>query len=401
MVFAIFKNLQFNLEQFINTDKYMAPPSCYKIDRENKTRKKKKMVEHFYYGSKDIIERLHIGGGKRKISIKTRSDKESNKFKKTLIELGWNPEYVNHTFRYLTDKLLQNWSDDSLIEEIFGEFIEEQGWKNTIHESLMGIGIREDVAMKLETILEPLLDSSYTHEQLLNIAIEYILGDYKPIAPESARFLHSPEVINEWSDITINRKKYPIYNIPHYCNHKIVKKEIENNLSMSDDYQYYFHATTWKGSNQIMKRIDHGVGRTCLDFGKRPGFYLATTIEDSIEWCTKKMGIWSNETSILVFRIPTILPSTIALKHIKENEWIAVTKESRECKDKMNEIESLWDYDLLYGNMVSNPTAVKERRELPKTHGEPKQQLVGKTDTSDRFLQSCLMGCFYFQKNRE
>ena len=58
-------------------------------------------------------------------------------------------------------------------------------------------------------------------------------------------------------------------------------------------------------------------------------------------------------------------------------------------------------YDLLYGNMVSNPIAVKECRELPKPHVPSKQQLVGRTDTAERFLQNCLMGCFYFQKNRE
>jgi len=375
----------------------------YKIDRKNKTRKNKKrknkkMTEHFYYYVKDIIERLH-GGGKRKLSNTKRSNKESKEFKEKLVEFGWNPEYVNHTFRYLTDKLLQNWPHHVLIEELFRELIEEQGWKNTIHESLMGIGIRQDVAIKLETILEPLLDSSYTHEQLLDIAIEYILGNYDPITSSNTRFLYSPEIINIWTEIEIKGKPYHVYNIPYYCNDNIAKKEIENNLIPLDGYQYYFHATSWKGSNQIMKRIDRMNGRTCLDFGKRPGFYLATRIEDSVEWCIKNKERWSKEISILVFRIPKELPSTIVIKHLEGDEWTAITKESRECKDKENEIETLWDYDLLYGNMVSNPSAVKERRELPKTHTPPKNQLVGRTDVAEKFLQSCLIGCFYFQKN--
>jgi hypothetical protein len=370
----------------------------YKIDRKNKTRKNKKMTEHFYYYVKDIIERLH-GGGKRKLSNTKRSNKESKEFKEKLVELGWNSEYVKHTFRYLTDKMLQNWPHHVLIEELFGELIEEQGWKNMIHESLMGIGIREDLAIKLETILEPLLDSSYTHEQLLDIAIEYILGNYEPITSANTRFLYSPEILSIWTEIEIEEKPYHIYNIPYHCNNNIVKKEIEDNLILSDEYQYYFHATSWKSSNQIMDYIDRSSGRTCLDFGKRPGFYLATRIEDSVEWCIKNKARWSNETSILVFRIPKELPSMIKLKHLEEDEWMAITKESRECKDKENEIRQLRRYDLLYGNMVSNPTAVKERRELPKTHTPPKDQLVGRTDIAEKFLQSCLIGCFYFQKN--
>jgi hypothetical protein len=360
------------------------------------------MVEHFYYPIGEIIERLQIGGGKRKLSNTIRlKNKESTKFKEKLVELGWTPEYVNDTFHYLTDTLLQNWPQHVLIKGLFKIIIRNQGWKNTLHESLLGIGLCDDVVMKLVTILEPLLDSCYTHIQLLDIAIEYILEKYKTISPPNARFLYNPEVISMWSEIKIKEKSYSIYNIPYFCDNKIVRKEIKDNLIHSDEYTYYFHATSWRGSTQIMKRINRTYGRTCLDFGKNPGFYLATTIKDSIEWCKKNKLYWGNESSIIVFRIPNELPPTISIKHLKDGEWVAITKESRECENEKEEIETLCDYDLLYGNMVRNPTAVQERRELPQTHQPPKQQLVGRSDAADRFLQSCLIGCFYFQKNDE
>lgn len=377
----------------------------YKIDKKNRTRKKNKnkmAAEHFYYYVEDIIKHLQKGVGKYKQStIKQSKHPKTIEFKQKLIDLGWSPTYVIRTFMNLQDKYLDNWPYHLLIQEMFSRYIRLQGWKNTIHESLMGIGLREDIAMKLEIILEPLLDSSYTHEQILDIAIEYLLGRYDPLTPPTARFLHHPEIINEWFEIKVKDKSYLICNIPYYCNDKIVKKVIDTHLIPSNNYDYYFHATSWNGSNNIMKRISRSAGRFCLDFGKQPGFYLGTTLKDSIQWCTRQQQLWSNETSILIFQIPKELPPTISIKYIEGDEWIAVTKESRECDDKDNEIESLWDYDLLYGNMVSNPINVRNRDALPTTHTPPKQQLVGKTDKAERFLQRCLIGCIYFQKNNE
>lgn len=357
-------------------------------------------VEHFYYYVEDIIKHLQKGGGKRKLStIKQSNHPESIQFKQKLIDLGWRPAYVIRTFMNLQDIHLANWPHPLLIQEMFHYLIRVQGWKNTIHESLMRIGLREDVAINLETILEPLLDSSYTHEQIVDIAIEYVLGRYDPITPPTARFLYHPEMTNEWFDITVKRHSYHICNIPYYCTDNMVKNAINQQLVPLDDDDYYFHATSWDGSKKIMTRIQRNAGRFCLDFGKQPGFYLATTIDDGIEWCRRRQQNWSKETCILIFQIPKELPPTISLKHIEGDEWIAITKESREYDDKENEIESLWDYDLLYGNMVSNPIHVRNGDALPITHHPPKQQLVGKTDNAERFLQRCLMGCIYFQKN--
>lgn len=376
----------------------------YKIDRIKKTRKKTprhKMTEHFYYDMSEIIERLQRGGGRSKMNVSSKGsrNKESSKLKETLISLGWNPDDVYHMFRNLTDKLLQNWPHSVFIQQLFGEMIDTQGWKHTIHESLVGIGMREDVAMNMEIILKPLLDSSYTHEQVLNIAIEYLLGKYEPTSQVHAQFLYHTDIIGEWSDIKIKENTYQMYNIPYYCTQPNGKKEIQKNLPFSNEFTYYYHATSWRSSTHIMDAIDRSHGRTCLDFGKRSGFYLATSLEDSIDWCNKNRFRWSNETCILIFRIPNELPHTVKQKHLEGDEWVAITKESRECNDKENEIRELRKYDLLYGNMVRNPNAVKQGTELPQPHSPPKQQLVGRTDSAEQFLQSCLLGCFYFQKH--
>ena len=150
-----------------------------------------------------------------------------------------------------------------------------------------------------------------------------------------------------------------------------------------------------------MDAVSHDAGRACRDFGVKPGFYMSTTIEDCIEWCVNNSDRWSNETAILVFQIPNPLPTDIRIKYIEGEEWTAITKESRECKQEIVELKALRGYDLLYGNMVRNTYNVRKGINTPKPHRPPKKQLVGKTDKADEFLHRCLVGCVYFQKSNE
>lgn len=99
------------------------------------------------------------------------------------IQLGWREDFVTSTFSSMNDSLLGNWPDLVLIEMIAKEWIEKHDFVNTIHESLEGIGLRPEVAMELEGVVEPLLGSSYTHTQVLDVAIEYLLGHYAPLYP--------------------------------------------------------------------------------------------------------------------------------------------------------------------------------------------------------------------------
>jgi len=99
------------------------------------------------------------------------------------IQLGWREDFVTSTFASMNDSLLGNWPELILIEEIAKQWIEKHDFVNTIHESLEGIGLRPEVAMELEGVVEPLLGSSYTHTQVLDVAIEYLLGHYAPLYP--------------------------------------------------------------------------------------------------------------------------------------------------------------------------------------------------------------------------
>jgi hypothetical protein len=357
--------------------------------------------EELYYHVEYILE--HCGAGAKSFSksIKTHPRVITEQFQNRLLELGWRPEYIRTQFQNMTDRLLNTWSYDVLIDKLFQKVIEHQGYLGSIKKSFIGIGLKEDVAEHLSDIVSPLINSSYTYEQVLHTGIKYLLGYYDPIASDTATHLIYPEFINGWKKKQFEDKTVQIYNIPVPCYTRksliLIESALKNLPKNNVDKQYYFHATSWGSSIDIFRSIERFAGRTCLDFGITPGFYLAHNIMDSIEWCSKNHKRWHNETCIIIFSLPKILPKYIKYKELIGEEWVQVTKESRQCK-KMNELQMIRKYDLFYGDMVLNINGVKYSNETPIPHTPPKKQLVGHSPNADMFLHKCLVGCIYFQK---
>jgi hypothetical protein len=287
------------------------------------------------------------------------------------------------------------------MEDLMKVLASYQGQRGTIYDSLRALGVRDEVARKVEYVLEPLEDTCYTKSQLLDIAIEYLTGKYKPNTSLTTTHPIEPSNLNVWFPYTYQEKSLFVYNIPYRCHTKEAVQQFANALRiipLDGQSDIRFHATSWGSAFRIMDAIDHGAGRACLDFGIRPGFYMSTTIDDCIEWCVNNSDRWSNETAIFVFQIPNPLPTDIRIKYIEGEEWTAITKESRECKTLAPEIRPLRGYDLLYGDMVRNTYNVRTGINTPKPHHPPKKQLVGKTDKADEFLHRSLVGCVFFQK---
>jgi len=388
-----------------------------KQKKPNKTRRKKRSMDSdedspneldsiFYYDIGTIIQYSQEGHGYGRPSKRKQPEyAQTAQLLQTLHELGWRTDYLAATFPYMHDDLLSNWPDNLIIKNIFSRKIRQQDYRHTIKESLQRIGLHESVATKLDTILEPLQDAYYTHEQILDIAIEYILGDYQPITPPNTSHPFGPEIVNQWQTVNVIRndtsKACNIYNIPYHCTTNRGLEQCNQALLVLSNPDspstYYFHATTWDGSTGVLHRVDHQKGRTCLDFGIHPGFYMTPDISTCVEWCRKHKTTWSNETAIVVFRLPNTLPTHIQWKNLEGSEWTLVTKEARRCK-REDEIILVDDYDFVYGNMVSNPKGVRYKGQQPTHHQPPKKQLVSRTPSADRILRSCVVGCLYFQK---
>jgi hypothetical protein len=366
--------------------------------------------DHFYHDIHTILK----GSGKgmkRHASIASIASKANRRrrIKKTntlhwfqmLLDFGWREDYIVHTFGHINDSLIRNWPDTLLTTDIFSYLIRQQGWLGSIQESLHGIGLRSDVAEKLDDILSPLFESSYTTVQLLDQAIEYVKGLYVPITPPFTSHYVQPEYVDQWISYSPSPKKtIMMYNIPYSCDEPDMAQKIALALSLfpTMDAPFYFHATSWNSSRSILRRISCYMGRPCLDFNIFPAFYLSTTTSDCVDWCIKNQKKWGNEVAILVFSIPDNKPSSIQTIHLTGKEWVDVTKESRECVYQDREVKLIEDIDLVFGNMVENPEKVRLHQELPMPHSPPKKQLAGLTDVAERFLYECLVGCIYFQK---
>lgn len=356
-----------------------------------------------------ILKQIQYGCG-YSVSRQTKSRTDIIKMMNHLIRMGWRSDYVAHIFGSRNDTMIQGWPNDSIfIEHFFKEEIQRQGYILSLRTSLLRLGLREDVAVRLESILSPLLGSCYTDTQVMDVGIEYLLGQYDPISDPTATHYIEPLSISTWipyrhrytHNSTVS-KPIMIYNIPYKCtSHNAIehfRRAILSFPHLRPYYTYYFHATSWDNTFNILYKINRFRGRHCLDFGIFPGFYLSCEVNDCITWCVKNRKRWNHETAILLFYLPDTLPTHLAFKHLTGMEWTNVTKESRECLQKEYEIGTIQKYDLLYGDMVSNPRQVKKDHILPVPHYPPKTQLVGRSDVTDQFLHDCLVGCVYFQK---
>ena len=373
-----------------------------KYDRRTRKKASRKISDEdqfALYDRDDVIEYLQTGGGgvtKQATTGPKGSRTHARSLMAHLVEIGWDPAFVTTAFRTLDDTLLLEYPSRLFIEDYFKALIRRPNVHLPIKESLMRIGLRSEVAYALEPLLEPLQGSSYTDNQILDTAIYYLLNRYVPITEPHTSHLLRPDTVDEWFSHIPN---VSVFNMSQPCSSKAVSS-IEEALSFLPDtptHKYFFHTTSWKGSLSIMEFLDRSQGRRCLDFGIYPGFYMSETVLDCLVWGAKKNRLWSNETAIMIFSVPKILPAQLSYKELRGEEWSSITRQSRECKERQ-ELRTIRSFDLLYGDMVRNPTAVEQGVESPLTHRPPKKQFVSKTDTGDAFIHTCLIGCIYFRK---
>lgn len=348
-------------------------------------------AEFAIYGRDDVIEYVQTGGGS--ISVQSRSRKQSQQLAALCVELGWESAFIATAFRRLDDRLLLEYPALLFIEDYFTALI-----RRLSQPTLQQLGLRPEVAAALEPLLAPLYGSSYTDHQILDTAIYYLLKRYTPIAGPEATHLINPGKVDQWLP-SLHGSNTAVFNLSQPCtmNAHAALVSVIASLPAVTDHIYFFHATSWAGSLAIMEGVDRGQGRRCLDFGIYPGFYMSATTIDCLDWGTKKNKLWSGETAILVFAVPTTLPLHLSFKELKGGEWSSITTQARECKG-LREVSAIRAIDFLYGDMVSNPTAVERGTQAPVTHRPAKKQFVSKTDAGDAFLDTCLTGCVYFQK---
>jgi hypothetical protein len=319
----------------------------------------------------------------------------------TLVSIGFRTMLLNKHKDLINDPLFEeNYSNQDAIKTLWRQWSQnnensQDKETSSCKAALKSVGFKYATTLALSRILEPIWDH-YSPEAIIDIAIEYSLNKYKEYAPQ---IKHGYLFNNNNSN---NNQVFQVYNVHKTAkhlnfpaNHNTTSSATENlNLINThfkkDNEELYFHATNWTSVMSICQEgVVHHAGRPCLDFGMKPGFYTTPSFEDSIEWTQKRSKLFKNESVILVFSVPQV-PNTLTVKRFEKasREWSKLTKESRACMLKYNELDK---YDFVYGPMMANIVNA-----IP--HNPIKFQLASKSTKSDEFLDKQLVGIIWMQK---
>jgi len=231
-------------------------------------------------GFDDIMEILQNGGSETRTRTRVRVQPQIRMLLQRFETLGWDPVFLGHTFRPLTDQQLSEIPDLIFIEHWAKQTIQS---KETIRESLESIGLTPHVVRHLNDICAPLIGSSYSNQQILDVAIEYWVGRYNPLTGITATHLTPQDKRNEWRyDAHLNTN---ILNIPSRCSTHLDIEAIVQTIPAHNPVhsQLHFHTTSSRGCVSILDGMKGRTGRICLDFGIKPGIYCSQTMQDSLD----------------------------------------------------------------------------------------------------------------------
>ena len=325
--------------------------------------------------------------------------------------------YTTHGMKKSTARRYENLIDGDFLdfdEKEFGVQLLKKhalmiGFHNSISNTLQLIGFSKNKSLEMEYIFTPFINTSYTNSQLIDMCIEQIFKLlFNNITEDNETYYIEPENVDYWFEYKINNNHIKVYNALYKANANNADKLKETILSLelSDEklrtHDLFYHTTTWEYAMKILNKINHNAGRTCLDFGVNPGFYLGTRMGDTIEW-GEYISYYQDEKSeiaTIIFLIPKVYPRSIKYKKLAGDEWIKITALSRRCITPQfkNEVEGLENIDLVYGPIVKNVENIKKDGAKPRAFKD-KNQLVSKTDKGDQFLQPKIIGVLFYRKN--
>lgn len=272
-------------------------------------------------------------------------------------------------------------------------FVDNWNKKDSVKTLFHKCGFRLNYAKELTDVIQPLIDSSYTLEQIFDLAFEYTLGRYDPIGKSGHHFLYDHAMEDEWFQQNAGHFIVNTQDTKYGSVMKIIDNHPLYSTSKAQGKQLYFHATNWRSSMSIAERIRHTRGRECLDFGSDASFYCTPNLNDALEWCHKKQNIFKNETCLIAFNVPEHLPYNVKIFDRVTKEWVTLVQESRLCHE--NALDS---FDFVYGPMCANAKTVARDGKSPISHRPIKYQLCSKSDRGDEHLQQCMFGILYLSK---
>lgn len=316
---------------------------------------------------------------------------------------------MKHTIVRKFDRLhiddIEDYTDIQFLIETIKMRAQRVGFHANLSTTLQLIGFTKKKSIDAEYAIEPFIGTSYTNSQLIDMCIEYIFGVLtSTIGDTLSTHYIEPTIVDTWFKDYINNVNRNIINTSYSANVENYEKlrnhinEMGISKKIRDQHDIFYHTTTWESALSILHKIDHTMGRNCLDFGVRPGFYIGTRMYDALEWGQKKHR-HCNEIATVLFLLPKKIPSTLYYRKLEGEHWSNITKLSRKCivpkfRRELVELEGL---DLIYGDVVGNPEDIRTNDANPVRLHE-KHQMAGKTENADRFLEKTIAGIIFYKK---
>jgi len=315
----------------------------------------------------------------------TRPSYKQNKMKSLVFQemykVGFKQSYISKWLKPFDDSIWSDYHKFYSVNHVIDDLILELDCD--IDDILDGL--RKKYRLKYSLIVNNLKDHFGTIH-LAQIIFEYAKGLYDPISTNVFLFQHENESV--WFEQYFEGTKLSCYNA---VDNKDVKEAIK---SLSSANKLFYHATSWKFHNDIMRYgPSHETGRKCLDFGINRSFYLTPDLDSALDWATRER--FNNEGCIIVFSLNIDLFKKAKTFNGPNDEWKHLVKISRMCEVPRNELDN---YNFVYGPMLKNISQIRTSEAQP--HFPYKWQLASKSDSSDRFLKKNIVGTIFLKKQQ-
>ncbi len=109
--------------------------------------------------------------------------------KAEFVRRGWRVAFIEDVLAKLDDHLLEGWDVKEFMEAYVKEAIQrpqehqQSQQYPSISQSLLEFGVREEVAREVDEMMRPLENTCYTDSQMVDVALEYLVGRYDPLCP--------------------------------------------------------------------------------------------------------------------------------------------------------------------------------------------------------------------------
>jgi len=124
------------------------------------------------------------------------SSRHVNDIKKTIFEkgyriIGWNKVYINKMMKKVPAYLWETWYDEDYRDvDVFKSLVTFMPAISDFESIFKGMRIK--YIRKFRKVIEPLVNTCYSSDQLRDMLLEYACGQYAPIGLPGKAYLFGP-----------------------------------------------------------------------------------------------------------------------------------------------------------------------------------------------------------------